>query len=663
MRQSRFLNDILRLAELTKRLRSANRGSISMVAALSFIPVFGLAGAAIDYSRTNDVRSRIQNAADAAVIAAAKTTGTPAERKNIGEKVFYTNVSELSNVTLNQTLTETTNGVRLEVTASNLNYYMGLIGRNTSPIRVISEAIVAPSSSAGSTSTTRVEIALALDTTGSMKDDMNSLRSSAVALTNKVMTGSNVYVSVVPYVASVNVGTSNLPMSMMDTGVNSRWHGQNFNSISSAIMKNCGYPAVSYPSWPGGGPGAGDIEGSNGLRHRFAMITKELFGIKALKAQVTPNTTHPFSYSGTAVSQYNSSITAPIVSGFSYWGYGNYWCAMQNPAKVSHFDLFNRIPGAAWKGCVEARPEPYDVSDEAPNGGNADTLFVPYFWPDEPDVSSYTTASSNNYIPDFNATKWPDGWNSALTTNLNIWSAVEIANSSILKYNNIGPASIQNSPPATQGPNKACPDELLRLNNNKANVQNKINSLSHWSSGGTIASEGLTWAWRTISPKAPFNDGMQYTQSDKYIVLMGDGVNEFSANLALKAGAVFPALYSDYTAYGYLKKLTNYMDLGSFIGRIPASTSGDVTFTDARNYFDQRFLQACTNAKNAGVKIYTVLFREASTTATNNYRACATDPTKAFKAANQAELLNAFNSIGDGIASSTGQSTILRISK
>src|SRR5690606_28231186 len=58
------------------------------------------------------------------------------------------------------------------------------------------------------------------------------------------------------------------------------------------------------------------------------------------------------------------------------------------------FELMKRM-GVAWAGCVESRFPPYDISDAAPSGNDPKTLFVPYFWPDERDGTSY-----NNYLKD-----------------------------------------------------------------------------------------------------------------------------------------------------------------------------------------------------------------------------------------------------------------------
>jgi len=68
------------------------------------------------------------------------------------------------------------------------------------------------------------------------------------------------------------------------------------------------------------------------------------------------------------------------------------------PSTTNNFTLLNSLKtssGAAvtWAGCVEARPMPYDVTDDAPSTGTPSTLFVPMFAPDEPD--NWTATTSN----------------------------------------------------------------------------------------------------------------------------------------------------------------------------------------------------------------------------------------------------------------------------
>ena len=76
------------------------------------------------------------------------------------------------------------------------------------------------------------------------------------------------------------------------------------------------------------------------------------------------------------------------------------------PSSTNNFSLFNSLKDAngnaiEWAGCVEARPTPYDVTDEAGSTGNASTLFVPMFAPDEPDnwTCSSTGSSGSGACP------------------------------------------------------------------------------------------------------------------------------------------------------------------------------------------------------------------------------------------------------------------------
>ena len=54
---------------LFKRFRDDQRGNFALMFALALVPLFGAVGAAIDYSRVSDVRSRLADALDAGVLA------------------------------------------------------------------------------------------------------------------------------------------------------------------------------------------------------------------------------------------------------------------------------------------------------------------------------------------------------------------------------------------------------------------------------------------------------------------------------------------------------------------------------------------------------------------------------------------------------------------
>jgi len=314
--------------------------------------------------------------------------------------------------------------------------------------------------------------------------------------------------------------------------------------------------------------------------------------------------------------------TSKVPSGFQYY----HPCWLGNPAKISHFDLFNRIGGASWKGCVEARPEPYDVTDEPPNAFNPDTLFVPYFWPDEPGKADNGGAYNNSYLDDGPS---PPGWtyfyDYPANKSPNEWQAY----ANLFKYAKGVSSKLKENPPSTIGPNAACPDEIVPLTGKKADVVNAVAKLSHWEGGGTISSEGLMWGWRVLSPEPPFTEAAPYDpKNKKYLVLMTDGLNSFVAN---NPGG---PTKSDYTAYGYLRN-----------GRLPSDW-----FSKGEIYLNERMRLACQNVKKTGIKVMTILFRETDAATQKLLKDCSSDGKYFHMASNENELRRAFDEIAGEIS-------------
>jgi hypothetical protein len=172
-------------------------------------------------------------------------------------------------------------------------------------------------------------------------------------------------------------------------------------------------------------------------------------------------------------------------------------------------------------------------------------------------------------------------------------------------------------------------------------VISKINNLNYWQSGGTVISEGLMWAWRTLSPNAPYGDAVAYNTPGvtKAIVLMTDGVNELIDN-GNNATDIHAAHISDYSAYGYMGDARLRQAYGA------------TTYTAVNSMLNARLQTACDNAKAAGVQIYTVVFNHSGyltpqqeTDAQNLMRSCASTPVNSFVATDSVSLNNAFTSI------------------
>lgn len=503
--------------------------------------------------------------------------------------------------------------MRVEVEGDSASAILGAVGIVKTAVSVFAEA---------QAQLMNAEIALVLDNTGSMENDMDALRSGVAALIDKLLierTAGNVRMSVVPYVAAVNPGKANLPMWMMDTEAASQHHGRMLRNRWTFMWREA-FARCINPGKFQDNTGGGSFQDRSDLLDtgkNFAGLVRELFGVSpasAQQGQVTPSTMAP--YFGRVL---DGGDDALLPNGFNV---AENDCNLQNPARVSHFDLFSRIPNAEWKGCVEARPAPHDVTDTAPDRRWVNTLFTPYFWIDDTKAHIQGRPNSNDYLPDGPT---PHGWTyTRLSGAKHPWGATY----NMFKYDSVTHANIDDTPPHTLGPNKACPDEILPLTSNKAALQAKIAGLQHWHGGGTVTSEGLMWGWRTLSPALPFDQGKPYGETRKIIILFTDGKNMLVAN-----GPGGP-VSSDYSAYGHLV----------------SSRFGVSTFADLEARLDERMKLACDNIKAAGIEVYSVMFREQSGTARDLVRDCASDAGRYFLATSQDELLASFENIAQSIS-------------
>ena len=664
-----------KLLATVARFRSEKRGNVTIIFAMSLVPALLFVGSAVDYGRASSVRGRLQHAVDSATLAAAENAiGTLAAAQAAADAAFAANYPDGGSVTISQPAA--TPGVTQGVaTVSVDTSILKIVGIN-------SISVGATAATKAFANANAIEVALALDNTGSMLNDMSSLRSAAHTLAANLFSqaggNANFKMSVVPFVAAVNPGKTLLSANnyqYMDTTASSTYHGGGMRW--SYIATN--YKAANTDCQSDWGSGSGSGTGGTGRLedpvdplNSLTKFANELFGIKpAYALNETPNTVPVLSGATVNRSPKGQNGNGEFLpAGFSVTVDGkgthnsNLGCDwLQNPGKVNYFDLFARIPAlttsganfTGWKGCVEARPAPYDVTDDAPGTdpssiGVANSLYVPYFAADEPDkFDTWVPAYHNNWLADGyldvanvaavnNVLADPTGTRAGRTDNnkwdfkWNNWARAR----SILKYNGNLKANIQDYVDGggnhiTTGPNANCPDEIQPLTSNQSAVLGKIDGLTHWAGGGTIISEGVAWALRSLSPNAPYALGQPYsaTGAQKVIVLMTDGTNLIGTN-----NDDFGPLVSDYTAYGYL------MD-----GRMGSTFAASTTFLNGR------MTAACNFAKaKPGVSIYTVLFRETDPTITSLLASCASAPDKAFTASDGASLAQAFAKIGSSIS-------------
>ncbi len=184
------------------------KGNIALLTSFLAIPMFVLAGGAVDLMRIAGARSEVLGAIDTGVLAATSLTNTRDPETVIREYVD-TNVDpsiiDPANVTLNVSSTKTLNSSTINVTAdfSIPTTFLSLLGYNSVPVQI---------ASTGTEAIPNVEVSLVLDVSGSMRGDkIVALRDAANEFIDTIITpGSEdrVSVSLIPYSSNVNVGTA-----------------------------------------------------------------------------------------------------------------------------------------------------------------------------------------------------------------------------------------------------------------------------------------------------------------------------------------------------------------------------------------------------------------------------------------------------------------------
>lgn len=574
------------------------RGNVAMMWAFMGAILVGLIGITVDFTRAQALRAQMQNAADGAALVAERSSNlTLAQRQAAAQAFFNAEMGDYAGDAVMTVIPLAEGGHRVEAHMPMPLSLARIIRAEDWNIAVDAEA--------EANASPPIEVALVLDNTGSMANDMQALRDAAENLADDLFAidGDSVRVALVPFVAQVNIGNGATQMQWMDTAGTAPYNGELFEDRSIAFRSatgtnNCtSLSTMPYAGYPG--------------PYRIVWV--------------------------------NSGSR----------------CYAFTPEGVNHFTLFDMISNEDWKGCVEARPEPYDITDEPPVPANPATMFVPFFWADTGGTAgqgSTNTSSQPNYLSSnsYLADTPGDITGATMsTTNGNSANAQEQREARFFnpfKYRNTA-ASLDTTAPSTRGPNRGCPTPIIPLTSDGDSIVDGIRAMQHWSGGGTNQAEGLAWGWRVLSPTPPFTQGAPYGPDvRKVIVLMSDGEN---TNVGSD-----PVMSSDYSAYNHRGLWANYA-AGNVLSQVlDAIVHGILPPQYRRNinssgsyvsYVNAREALLCQNIKNEDIEIYTVIFRETDPATENIMRNCASSPQHFFRADNANELDQAFTAIGSGI--------------
>lgn len=152
----------MKALRIVSRFGKDQRGAVGLIFGLSIIPMMGLVGAAVDYSRGAAARNQLQSASDAAALALAKDSvrATSAEAYAHAQAVFNANWADRGGTTIESfTVTKGVDRYRVEARARMPFSIMPLLGFESAELKAVSVS---------GWGVKKIEIALVLDNTGSM---------------------------------------------------------------------------------------------------------------------------------------------------------------------------------------------------------------------------------------------------------------------------------------------------------------------------------------------------------------------------------------------------------------------------------------------------------------------------------------------------------------
>ena len=633
---------------LLNRLLASKRGNVLPILAASVLPMAAMIGGAVDMSRAYMVKSRLQHACDAGVLAGrramAASTYTDAARAQ-AQDFFDVNYQAGYNDTTNVVFTtnNTTGSSQVTGSASAImpTTIMGMFGKKTLNIAVSCEAEL---------NITNTDTTFVLDVTGSMLDSIpNGSGGSIVkitALRNSVMsfydtlataaTGSQARIrySFVPYSTNVNVGellydanpqwlvggnagetwpyqtrrpiwsvpvtTTNTEVDT-DTGVTYETYGVNLNIAKCENYGN-NLNFNQATGWdfrpnPQGSPivvQSGNVKTTityephtwNGQSYPWTDTGRRTCVRKKTTVVETTTTTTTTTYVLSPVWQSGAT--------FSYWEYGQFSFPVDdflrsikpaNPAVI----IPSQTNGATsrWGGCIEER----------------DTIAAADFVSTSSGITADGSPNAHDLnidaVPNSTATKWRPYWED------------------VYYFRNDG-TSIKNY----GGGYTACPSKATLLATmTRDQVQTYVNGLT--AVGGTYHDVGLLWGARLASPQGIFQSTVNANPGNtgsvsRHLIFMTDG------------------------------QLTSYDFVASMYGvemydrRVTGGSTNPTQLERQR----RRYLAICEAIKSKGIRLWVIAF---GTTLTTDMQTCSSSGSS-FTAANSAQLNTAFQNIAKQIS-------------
>ena len=610
---------------LARRFAGDVRGNVAMLFGLSMPVLILMVFGGVDIHRMSTVRVNLQDALDAAALAAARSPYTAdADLQRVGLAALKANLKSYPNVTLEEDLTSfTLSGddvviadARVQVKTLVANIFLPPYGQ------LMDDYLPVGSHSEVDRSSRNIEVALVLDVTGSMGGQkIADLKTAAKELVDiivqPVQTPYYSKLALVPYSMGVNlgsnanaargsvVGSTNITGAVINlVGVEKSITGATNNRPVVITSASHGF-SNNDVVWITGATGMTQL---NNKAYRVENRTTNTFELYTLNGWRVDGR-YWGTYSGNAKVRrcQNNDCSVTVTSN----GHG-----MSNNNYV-------HITGV--NGMTQLNNETYLVGNVTTNTFTID-----------PNLSALTPYTSGGQA-------WCAQQGCTYFAFENMYGDLQTHGISTCVTERTGGQAYTDASPSSSrvgrnypsASSNTCLDATLQpLSSDKNTLKSAIDSYSV--EGSTAGQIGIGWGWYMVSPNFntlwPSNGAAAYNTADtlKAVIIMTDG--EF--NTPYCSGVI-----SRQAGTGS----------GSNTGKIDCDADNGDPFAQG--------VAMCTAMKNRGILVYTVGFQiTAGGDAANMLETCASTPSNFYLPASGGDLSEAFAAIGRDI-------TQLRISK
>lgn len=648
-----------KFVDLLKRFHRDERGAFLALFGVLAVVLIATAGATVDFTSVQNARTRAQVALDAAALALqpdvfkgnmttdqAKTAaqdlvlnrlGTDASATRGAKPVYAQVVKAETNVPENTTLTLTAN---LTVPL----YFVSLVGIKEMSMTIVSQT---------TRGATDLEVAIALDVTGSMKGSKISALRTAAAQAVEILVQDQqdpTYskVALIPYSMGVNVGTYADSVRGTPTGpkvvTGAVWQvGTNKTINNSGITK--ANPAQITTS-AAHGLSNGDtvwLSGiSNGTYNGNSTSGWTALNDRKYVVTVINSTTFTLNSTNTNISSYTTRNSGAVTNaGGTVRKCFNVDCEVTITSAGHGLVNGDRMFFQNIGGMTQLNSTSTQVTNENPTYFMADSVSAGTFQLDGTTPNNYTfgtyTSGGTLQCVQYGCQYYRfTAASSSSTINLHrVSTCVSERTTSPYQYTDTAPATAPVGPNYAADDNPCLTNQIVPLTSDKSILTTAIGNLVD--GGSTSGQIGTAWAWYMLSPDfaSLWPSGRKpadYQQPNlmKVVILMTDGsFNSVYCNGVISADSTTGS--------------------GATADHINCNAQNGNPFQQTKNMCDA--MKGVGNAPDTGIIVYTIGFDIADQTNEKEMlQYCASDTNKYKLASDSAGLTKAFTDIAQEIA-------------